>query len=178
LNCQDRIYKSVPDEGISPECTTWPLYQFNFISWPCFRGFIFQHFRFPYFRPDFRRKDINCRIAHLVHQNMYRIIFTFSSKLNSQTNEKKNDFIFSINSPCLDASLSMHPLHIVFFFLSQEIRYARVCSIYDHDFICGKLLTLKLMGLNVWRYLLTWVFSAFRRLWQLPVTGLQSLISV
>jgi hypothetical protein len=83
---KNKFINSSQNEGLSPSCIALSFNRFGSISWHsiCFffsalvhfwRFFLFSHFQL--FRAGYHWKDLSSRNAHLVHQNWYRISFTF-----------------------------------------------------------------------------------------------------
>jgi hypothetical protein len=76
---------NIYNEGLSPSCTALSFDGFGSISWHSIwflaffflqlHNFIFSDFQL--FRPEYHWRDFINRNAHLVHQNLYRISFTF-----------------------------------------------------------------------------------------------------
>jgi hypothetical protein len=74
------IINSTQNEGLSPSCTDLSFDRFGSILWH-YIWFLsaLSHFLFgfPAFKPEHHWRDLISRNAHLVHQNCYRISFTF-----------------------------------------------------------------------------------------------------
>jgi hypothetical protein len=68
-----------------------------------------------------------------------------NGKITTQLYDKRDDFNFSIvNFPYLCSNIPASPAYVVY--ISQLIRYAIACSIYDQLLVGGILLTNKLMS--------------------------------
>ena len=73
-----------------------------------------------------------------------RLEFDTNGSLTTQLYDKRDDFNFSIvNFPFIDNNIPESPAYGVF--ISQSIRYARVCSRYNDFLYRGSILTSKLL---------------------------------
>jgi hypothetical protein len=86
--------------------------------------------------------------------------YNAGGKLTTQLYDKRNKFNFPLSTPPYTCSnIPISPAYGVY--ISEMIRYARVCSTYDQFFSWGRLLADKLMVLRFLQSCLVSVFCKF-----------------
>jgi hypothetical protein len=104
---------SSQNDGLSLSCIALSFDGFGSISWHSIWFFgsytVFTIvYGFPTFRPEYHWRDLSSRNAHLVHQNWYRISFTFRKEEMSKKNSvriKESRLLFPMSIQCVESKL-------------------------------------------------------------------------